>query len=154
MIKAKFLVSVIGGHKCDGRTAELAEKAGKVIAEEGAVVLTGGLGGIMEAASRGAKNAGGETVGIIPGENKDSANAFIDIVITTGMGYSRNTLVAGSADMLVALPGKYGTLSEIAFALNAKKPVYGFDTWDIPGVENLESLEDLREAIQKNMQRE
>jgi len=154
MIKAKFLVSVIGGHKCDGRTAELAEKAGKVIAEEGAVVLTGGLGGIMEAASRGAKNAGGETVGIIPGENKDSANAFIDIVITTGMGYSRNTLVAGSADMLVALPGKYGTLSEIAFALNAKKPVYGFDAWDIPGVENLESLEDLREAIQKNMQRE
>lgn len=152
MAKAKFLVSVVGGHECDGRTSELAEKTGKVIAEEGAIVVTGGLGGIMEAASRGAKHAGGGTIGILPGENKEAANAFCDVVIPTGMGYSRNTLVAGSADMLVAFPGEYGTLSEIGFALNAKKPVYGFDTWDIPGVEKLKSLEDLRSALQKHMQ--
>ena len=151
MIKAKFLVSVIGGHESDGRTCELAEKVGQIIAEEGAVVVTGGLGGIMEAASRGAKQAGGQTVGILPGETKEDANAFCDIVITTGMGYSRNTLVAGSADILVAFSGKYGTLSEIGFALNAKKPVYGFSTWDIPGIEKLESIEDLREKLQKHM---
>ncbi|MFC1570251.1 TIGR00725 family protein [Candidatus Omnitrophota bacterium] len=151
MAKGKFLVSVIGGHECDGPTSELAEKVGEVIASSGAVVMTGGLGGIMEAASRGAKKSGGETVGIIPGEDKDAANAFCDIIITTGMGYSRNTLVAGSADLLVALPGKYGTLSEIAFALNSKKPVYGFGTWNIPGVEGLKDPEDLKEVLKKHM---
>jgi uncharacterized protein (TIGR00725 family) len=149
MSKRKFLVSVIGGHKCSDLDAELAERIGAILAEQGAVLVCGGLVGIMEAACRGAKKAGGMTVGIIPGENKSDANEFVDIVITTGMGYSRNAMVAGTADIVIALPGEYGTLSEIGFALNAKKEVYGFNTWDIKGVKKLESPEELKEIIKK-----
>ena len=154
MAGKKFLVSVIGGHKCDEAASHLAEKIGGIIAAENAVVVCGGRGGIMEAVSRGAKAAGGLTVGIIPGEDKRDANEFVDIVISTGMGYSRNTLVAGTADMVVALPGEYGTLSEIGAALNARKTVYGFGAWDIPGVVKLESPEELKEIIKKRMREE
>ncbi len=145
----KLMVSVIGGHKCDEEATKLAEEVGRIIAEVGAVLLTGGLGGIMEAASRGAKEADGLVVGILPGEDKNEANEFVDIVIPTGMGYSRNTLVAGSADVVVALPGEYGTLSEIAFALNAKKRVYSLGSWDIPGVKKLKAAKELVEALSK-----
>ncbi len=151
MEKQKFLVSVVGGHKCDARVAGLAEEIGETIAREGAVLVCGGLGGIMEAACRGAKKAGGLTMGIIPGGDKDSANQFADIVIPTGMGYSRNTLVAGSGDIIVALPGEYGTLSEISFALIAKKKVYGFNSWDIEGVTQLKSVDELREILREEM---
>lgn len=139
----KKLVSVIGGHKCDEDTARIAGDIGKAVALSGAVLVCGGLSGIMEAACRGAKSAGGLTIGIIPGEDKAEANEYVDIALPTGMGYSRNTLVAGTADVVVALPGEYGTLSEVAFALNAGKKVYGFGTWDIPGVEMLGSVEEL-----------
>jgi len=148
----EFLVSVIGGHRSAPDEERLAEEVGRAIAEEGAALVTGGLGGVMEAASRGCKNAGGTVIGIIPGERKDEANEYVDIVITTGMGYSRNTLVAGTADMVVAMSGKYGTLSEIGFALNAKKPVYGFNTWDIPGVNKLNSVEELKGVLRKMRQ--
>ncbi|MFC1480368.1 TIGR00725 family protein [Candidatus Omnitrophota bacterium] len=147
----RLLVAVIGGHECDSRVAALAEGIGAVVAQAGAVLVCGGLGGIMEAAARGAKNSDGYTVGIIPGEDKSSANKFIDIVITTGMGFSRNVIVAGTADLIVALPGEYGTLSEIGFALNAKKPVYGLGTWDIPGVEKLVSPEELKDIIREHI---
>jgi len=151
MENQKFLVSVIGGHKCDAKVAGLAGQVGETIAREGAVLVCGGLGGIMEAACRGAKKAGGLTMGIIPGEDKDSANQFVDIVIPTGMGYSRNTLVAGAGDIIVALPGEYGTLSEISFGLIAKKKVYGFDTWDIKGVTQLKSVDELRDVLRQEM---
>ena len=149
----KVLISVIGGHKCNEQVAELAEQVGKIIAEEGAILVTGGLAGVMEAASKGAKNAGGQTIGIIPGEKKEDANQFVDIVLTTGMGYSRNTLVAGSTDMVVAFSGSCGTLSEIGFALASKKPVYSFGRWNIEGVVELESAEEIREVIQKFIQK-
>jgi hypothetical protein len=149
MNSRKFLVSVIGAHKCDESAATLAEKIGGIIAREGAALVTGGLGGVMEAACRGARKEGGLTVGIIPGANIEAANDFVDIVITTGMGYSRNALVAGSANMIVALPGEYGTLSEIAFALNSGKPVYGFGTWDISGVKKLESPEEFEKILRE-----
>jgi len=145
----KYMVSVIGGHKCDDGTAALAGEVGKMIAEEGAVLVCGGLGGIMEAACRGAKEANGTTVGIIPGENKNDANEFIDIVITSGMGYTRNSLVACTSDIIVAFKGEYGTLSEIAFALNAKKKVYGFGAWDIPGVKGLDDPGEFREILRR-----
>ncbi len=151
---SKFLVSVIGGYDCDVETTEAAEKTGRIIAEEGAVLVSGGLAGVMEAASRGARVAGGLVVGIIPGEDKSNANTSVDIVIATGMGYSRNTLVAGTADMVIAFKGKYGTLSEIGFALNAKKPVYGFGTWDIPGVVAINDPEELREIIREHIVKE
>jgi uncharacterized protein (TIGR00725 family) len=148
---SRYMISVIGGHKCDEKTARLAEEIGGIIASEGAVLVCGGLGGIMEAACRGAKNSGGTTIGIIPGEDKRDANEFVDIPVSTGMGYSRNTLVAGTADLVVALPGEYGTLSEIAFALNAGKAVYGLGAWNIPGVEKLKEPEELREVIRTRM---
>ncbi|MDP8299692.1 MAG: TIGR00725 family protein [Candidatus Tantalella remota] len=147
MSEKKFLVSVIGGHKCDAEASELAAKIGEIVAEQDAVLVCGGLGGIMKAACRGAKQKGGLTVGIIPGEDKSDANEFVDVVIPTGMGYTRNTLVAGAADMIVALSGEYGTLSEIAFALNAGKPVYGLGAWDIAGVNALEGPEQIADKI-------
>ncbi|MBF0217200.1 MAG: TIGR00725 family protein [Candidatus Omnitrophica bacterium] len=149
----KFIVTVIGGHKCDEKTRVLAETIGKIIAEEGAVLSCGGLGGIMEAACRGARKAGGLTIGIIPGKDKKIANGFLDIVIPTDMGYSRNTLVAGGGDMVVALPGEFGTLSEICFSLINELPVYGFGTWDIKGINKLDNTDDLRGIIKRNMQK-
>ncbi|MGB2662250.1 MAG: TIGR00725 family protein [Candidatus Omnitrophota bacterium] len=151
MSKGKFLVSVIGGHECDRKNAELAEEVGRIVAEKGAVLVCGGREGIMEAACRGAKKAGGLTVGIVPGENKEDANEFVDVIITSGLGYSRNAMVAGTADLVVAFPGKYGTLSEIGFALNAKKEVYGFGTWDVPGVKKLESPEKFGKILQERL---
>jgi len=149
MIYNKKFIAVIGGGECSPQQAVLAEEVGREIARHGAVLVCGGLGGVMEAACRGCKEAGGLTLGITPGREKDEANGFVDIAIPTGMGYSRNALVAGAADIVVALPGEYGTLSEIGFALNAKKPVYGFDTWDIKGVRKLKSYEELRDVLRK-----
>lgn len=149
----KLLVSVIGGHKCAPEIEKEAEKAGRYIAAEGAVLVTGGLDGVMKAASRGASSEGGMTVGIVPGERKDEANEYVDIVVTTGMGFSRNTLVAGTADIVIAFPGSYGTLSEIAFALNAGKKVYGRGTWDIDGVVPLARPEEIPRMIREEKRR-
>ncbi|MGB2630911.1 MAG: TIGR00725 family protein [Candidatus Omnitrophota bacterium] len=149
MSSKKFLVSIIGGYKCEQEFAKLAEDVGEIIAREGLGLVCGGRSGIMEAACKGAKKAGGLTVGIIPGEDKKEANEYVDVVIATGMGYSRNAIVAGTADLVVAFPGKYGTLSEIGFALNSGKEVYGFGTWDIEGVVKLEKPEELREILKK-----
>ncbi len=88
----------------------------------------------MEAVSKGVKEGGGVTIGLLPSDRKNDANPFIDIPIATGLGNTRNTLVVGCADIVVALPGRYGTLSEVAFALNAGKPVIGLGSWKIPGV--------------------
>ena len=95
------------------------------------------------------KEAGGTTMGIIPGEDKEDANAYVDIIIPTGMGYSRNALVAASGDIIVALTGKYGTLAEIGFALNSKKPVYGFNAWEIPGIIPLSEADELKDILEK-----
>ena len=150
MGKPRLLVAVIGGHKCDASTGALAESIGAVVARSGAVLVCGGLGGVMEAACRGAKKENGVTVGIIPGERKEDANEFVDIAISTGMGYSRNMLVAGAADIVVALPGEYGTLTEIGAALNAGKSVYGFGAWDIPGIKKLAAPGELAAAIRQH----
>jgi uncharacterized protein (TIGR00725 family) len=151
MSERKFIVSVVGGHKCDGAVGELAEEIGAIVASRGAVLVSGGLGGVMESACKGARLAGGITVGIIPGQDKDEANGFVDIVLPTGMGFSRNTLVAGSADLVVAFPGSHGTLSEIAFALIGKKPVYAFGAWDVEGVARLESSLDFEAALDEHI---
>ncbi|MGB2629839.1 MAG: TIGR00725 family protein [Candidatus Omnitrophota bacterium] len=153
MIESRFLVSVIGGNKCNKHNAELAEKAGEIIADEGCVLICGGREGIMEAVCKGAKKAGGITIGMLPGEDKKDANEFVDIAIATGMGYSRNALVAATGDIVVAFHGKYGTLSEIGFALNSGKEVYGFGTWGIEGVVKLEKPEELREILREKVRR-
>lgn len=134
MEKKKMIIGVIGGHSCSAKTAKLARELGKEIAKLGAILVCGGLSGVMEAAAQGAKENGGITVGLLPGADKGNANKFIDIPLATGLGYTRNTLVATASDIIIALPGEYGTLSEIGFALNAKKPVVGIGSWDIRGM--------------------
>ncbi len=109
----------------------LAEQAGREIARRGAILVCGGLGGVMEAAARGAHEAGGLAVGILPGESADGANPFIDVPVVTGLGEARNALVVRSSDAIIAIAGAYGTLSEIALALKMGVPVVGLGTWQL-----------------------
>src|SRR5512136_42787 len=133
-------IAVIGHARATPGECEDACAAGRLIAEHGAVLLCGGLGGVMEAACRGAKEAGGTTVGILPGT--EEGNPYLDIIIRTGLGHARNILVVLSADAVIAVGGGYGTLSEIAIALKTGRPVYGLNTWDIEGVIPCSSPED------------
>ena len=130
----RFLIAVIGGRKTDKSLLREAEEVGKLIARKGAILVCGGLGGVMEAASRGAKSEGGTTVGILPHNDSMKANKYIDIPISTGLGIGRNVIIARTAEALIAVGGEYGTLSEIAFSLQMEKPVVGIGTWDIKGV--------------------
>jgi uncharacterized protein (TIGR00725 family) len=114
---------------------------GRLIAERGAVLVCGGLGGAMEAACRGAQEAGGVTVGILPGTDRSAANAHVDIALPTGLGEARNALVVHAADVLIAIGGGYGTLSEVALALRAGTPVVGVETWPIEGVVTVDGPE-------------
>lgn len=123
-----------GGDDVPAELLAAAEAVGAELARRGAVVVTGGLGGVMEAACRGARSAGGTTLGILPGDDRSAANAYVDVSVATGMGELRNALVVRSADALVAVAGGAGTLSEIAFALKAGKRVAGIGTWEIEGV--------------------
>jgi hypothetical protein len=138
----KQMIGVIGAGKADEAALKVAEDVGRGIAAMDAVVVCGGLGGVMEAAARGARAAGGITVGILPRDRKEEANPSIDIAITTGFGEGRNVLIVRSSDALIAVGGEYGTLSEIALALKAGKTVVGIGTWDIPGVIRADSAED------------
>jgi uncharacterized protein (TIGR00725 family) len=124
-------VAVIGGGRATASEWAAAEVVGRRLAEAGAVLVCGGLGGVMEAACRGARAAGGTTVGILPGRDRDEANAFVDVVVATGLGEARNVMVVASADAVVAVGGEYGTLSEIALALRAGTPVIGLGTWEL-----------------------
>ena len=128
------IIAVIGGRKADCSLKREAEEVGRLIAHNGGVLVCGGLHGIMASASKGAKKAGGLTIGILPQDHKRNANPHIDIPIITGLGIGRNVIIARTADALIAVGGEYGTLSEIAFGLQLKKPVVGIGTWDIRGV--------------------
>ncbi|MDD8020493.1 MAG: TIGR00725 family protein [Acidobacteriota bacterium] len=127
-------VAVIGGHKPDNESLKIAYETGRLLAEQGAILICGGLTGIMEAAARGAKEAGGLTIGILPGTRLEEANPFIDLSLATGIGFSRNSLVVLNAGSVIAIDGEYGTLSEIAFARIYNKKVIGINTWKIEGV--------------------
>jgi uncharacterized protein (TIGR00725 family) len=118
-----------------------AVEVGRLLAERGAALVCGGRGGAMEAACRGAKEADGLTVGILPGADRSDANPFVDVVLPTGLGEARNALVVGAADAVIAIGGGYGTLSEIALALKAGKRVIGLGTWEIEGVVAVEGPE-------------
>jgi uncharacterized protein (TIGR00725 family) len=124
-------VAVIGASDASAEQREQAEAAGRRLAELGAVVVTGGRGGVMEAACKGAKEAGGRTIGILPGDDRAGANEFVDVAIPTGLGQMRNVLVVRASDAVVAIGGAWGTLSEIAFARGAGKPVFGVGSWDL-----------------------
>ena len=124
-------VAVVGGGEAGADAVAVAEDVGRELARRGAVVLCGGLGGVMEAACRGAKAEGGTTVGILPTDDRRHANEYVDIAIATGMGEARNALVVRAADVVLAIDGEFGTLSEIALALRTGTPVVGIDTWDL-----------------------
>ena len=156
----KTCISVIGSGNSDGtlspEIAKIANEVGREIAARGAVLICGGLGGVMTEAAKGAKEKGGLTIGIIPGENPDSANPYIDIPIPTGLGFARNVLVAYSGDAIIAVSGRLGTLSEISFALIRKKPVIGICTWDLNQLGQSEDYghgiikcKDAKEAVEK-----
>ncbi len=130
----KICISVIGSGSGDAlspQIAKIANEVGREIATRGAVLICGGLGGVMAEAAKGAKENGGLTVGILPGEDPDSANPFIDITLPTGLGFARNILVAYSGDAIIAVSGRLGTLSEISYALLIKKPVIGIHSWNL-----------------------
>jgi uncharacterized protein (TIGR00725 family) len=128
-------VAVVGGYEADDGVLQLAEEVGRLLAQRGCVVVTGGRRGVAEAASRGAVLAGGTTVGILPGVRRDEANPYVTVAVPTGLGETRNALVVMGVDAVVALPGAYGTLSEVAHALNAGTSVVGLgDGWTISGV--------------------
>lgn len=124
-------VAVIGPAQGDADAEAIAEKAGTLLAEAGAIVVCGGLGGVMEAVCRGAASAGGITVGLLPGSDRRDANRYVTVAIPTGLGEARNAMVAGSADAVIAIGGGFGTLSEIGLALKKGIPVYGINTWEL-----------------------
>ena len=123
-----------GGPDVAPEVLAVAEAVGAGLGRRGAIVVTGGLDGVMQAACRGARSAGATTLGILPGHDRGAANPFVSVAVTTGLGELRNGLVARNADALVAIGGGLGTLSEIAFALKAGKRVAGIGTWRIEGV--------------------
>ncbi|MFI5296176.1 MAG: TIGR00725 family protein [Thermodesulfovibrionales bacterium] len=140
-MEKKILISVIGGRKVEKSLLKEAEEVGRLLAKRDAILICGGLGGVMEAVSRGMRSEGGLTVGILPQDRRDKANAFVDVPIATGLGIGRNVIIARAADAVIAVGGEYGTLSEIAFALQMGKPVVGIRTWNVKGVVSAKDAE-------------
>jgi uncharacterized protein (TIGR00725 family) len=128
---AKTLIAVVGAGQATPEQAALAERAGRAVAQAGAVLVCGGLGGCMAAACKGAHAGGGLTLGFLPSNDPETANPDVDLVIPTNMGVMRNVLIDLAADAVVAIDGGLGTLSEIAIALQHRKPVFGLDTWQV-----------------------
>ena len=126
-----MIISVIGSSEPTPEIADLAEQVGRELAGRGITLVCGGLGGVMEAACRGARSAGGTTIGILPGSDPEAANPWVEIPICTGMSYARNVLVVKTGRAVIAVGGAYGTLSEIGHALAESIPVIGLKTWEI-----------------------
>jgi len=129
MTNKKKFIAVIGGSQCSKEEAKLAEAVGRELARRGAILVCGGLSGVMEAVCKGAQSEGGITIGILPGDNRQAANPYVQIPIVTGIGYARNAIVVKSAQAIIAIDGNYGTLSEISHALQNGIPVIGLNTW-------------------------
>ena len=136
-----MIIGVIGSNECGKQIEMLAEKTGSLIAQKGHWLVCGGLGGVMQAACRGAKKHNGLTIGILPGASAHDKNKYVDIPIVTAMSHARNAIIVRTADVLIAVSGRFGTLSEIALARAIHKPVIGIQTWDIEGVIDVETPE-------------
>lgn len=124
-------VAVVGSGTCDENTYAQAQLIGHLLAQAGVAVVCGGLGGVMEAACKGASESGGTTIGILPGSDPAQANSWVNIPIATGLGEARNTVVIRAVQAVIAVGGEYGTLSEIGFALKVGRPVIGLHTWEL-----------------------
>jgi len=149
-MEKRIQIGVIGGRRASSEILKLAEEVGKEIARRGAVLVCGGLGGVMEAACRGAKEAGGTTVGILPVGQKGEANAWVDIPIATGMGIARNAIIIQSCDGAIAVGGQYGTLSEMAFAKQKGVPLVSLKSWVFD--ESVVSVASPKEAVDRLFQ--
>lgn len=143
----KPTAGVVGGANVSERTYETARQVGNLLARHGYTVICGGLSGVMEGAARGAAEAGGDVVGVLPGPHIDEANDFITHPVATNMGHARNAVIAHSANFLVAIDGETGTLSEIAFALKLGKRVLSLESWEIAGVEQMGTVADLEREL-------
>jgi len=148
-----MFIAVVGGAQCSRDEAKLAEAVGAELAKRKVTLVCGGLGGVMAAACKGARSAGGKTVGILPGSTRDEANPYIDIPIVTGIGEARNVIVVNTAQAVIAIGGKFGTLSEIAYALRSKTPVVGLNTWSLSKngrlVKSIIQAQNPKEAVEK-----
>ena len=145
--KRRPVIGVIGPGRCSGKVKSSAEIIGKAIAAAGATLVCGGLGGVMEAAAKGANAKKGITIGIIPSDQKTDANKYIDIVIPSGIGEARNLLIIRTADVVIALPGMFGTLSEMAFCIKTKTPLVSLQAWDIS--DKITRVDDPLEAVKE-----
>ena len=140
---------MVGAGRASAEQAGLAEAVGRTLGDANAVLVCGGLGGVMEAACRGAKASGGTTVGILPGSDRNDANGYVDIALATGLGEVRNGLIVRAVDALIAIGGEFGTLSEVALALKAGKPVVGLGTWELEPVVRAETPDEaVRRALE------
>jgi len=140
-------IAIIGARSCDNEISKISEQMGGLLAKSGYTIICGGLGGVMEAACKGARANNGTTIGILPGDNPNDANPFVDIAVATGMGVSRNLIIIRSARAVIAISGGFGTLSELAFALQLDKPVIGLGSWDVS--DQIVTASDPEDAIQK-----
>ncbi|MDK2848192.1 MAG: hypothetical protein PWP34_1545 [Desulfuromonadales bacterium] len=139
------IIGVIGGGTVTDTDYEIGRQVGRLIAEAGAVLVCGGLGGIMEAACRGAFEAGGQTLGLLPGPEAEQANRWVTLAVPTNLGHARNVIIAHTAEALIAVGGEYGTLSEMAIGLKLGKPVAALGSW--PGLPGVSYAADPAEAV-------
>lgn len=145
-------ISVIGGGRIGEADTEIAYRVGELLGKQGHSLVCGGRTGVMEAACQGTKEAGGRTIGILPGIDTAAANDYVDVPIATGLGNARNVLVALNGEGVIAIDGSYGTLSEIAHALDFGRPVAGIGTHEITGVETVDSAEAAVAYVEKTLE--
>ena len=144
-------VAVCGASEATPSQLEAAREVGRLLARGGAVVLNGGYGGVMDAASEGAASEGGTVVGILPDADRDGVNAHLTVAIATGLGQARNAIIVTAADSVIAIGGGWGTLSEVALARRLDRPVFALDTWDVKGLEVVKTpAEAVRRALGAN----
>ena len=146
-MRQKITISIIGARDLLPLEEDLGYNVGRLVAKLGAVTVCGGLFGVMQAVSRGAQEAGGLTIGILPGVDKKDANPYIDIALPSSIGYARNVMIACSADIIIALPGSYGTSSEISYGLIYGRPVLDLGGWNVKGMIKVKDLKDLEKKL-------
>jgi len=151
MKKRSVVIGVIGAGRASAAGLEAAEEVGRLVAEAGAVLVCGGLGGVMEAACRGARRAGGFALGLLPGDDPAAANPYVSLAVPTGLGHARNVLVAQTAQVLIAVEGEYGTLSEMAIGRKLGRPVIALQSW--PGLPGVDYVATPRQAVELALQR-
>ena len=145
-------IAVVGSGDPDEKNENIAYELGTLIAKRGATLICGGLGGVMDAVAKGVADENGTSIGILPGSSREGSSAYLSTALSTGLGEARNTVIVRSADVVIAVGGEHGTLSEIAFALKTRKPVIGINTWQLSkeGHEDMSiaRAKDAKEAIE------